>query len=772
MHELPSGDGDRPLPALPVEPDRHDDQDPDSANPVGTGNPAAPAVGDDRRPDLVAIGGASRSDDDPWDDRGTTTGAGRGLPAIRRAADWTIDDGTGGESGEDEDIAHDGSHGSEDGADEDGSGTASRAGDDEMTGEAGDTSGPWMPPPGTPPGSSAGGPGAAYPGGAGGATRWYRSRERVIAGVAGGLADSLALDPVFVRLVFVGLAVLSPLTLMIYAAAYLAMAAHRGARPPSTFRRMLAVAVGGLGALGVINTADTNVDPWKFFALLIGMAAALWYPHRSGRPRPGAEAQWGPPSSPGASAAGAPWVAPGTPTAGSGGATSWRRAPTDGTTEIRSTPGGPWSDGEWPGNSRPGGEWPTGTWATPVPATTTEPSAFPTAPRQRTRRRRSPFGRIVLAVALATVAIGFAAGSPRDVKIACAIAAVICAAGLLLGMVFGRARWLVIPGLLAAGGAVTAGSVEGLGVQLDAPWNHVDRYQTVVTQADVPVIDIGAGVWQLDLSGITEDVAITGKVGLGGLDIYVPEDARVSLHARTGLGTLRTPTGRTTGYRREITEEFGPITGHHITLDLVTGLGGVNVWYGANYAEKLNPVDLAPVPPQFPPGVVGYTEQGGAIYGGGATIVGDAILLADGTEIRYGQPWQLGSRVTVTPDGWLILGETQVEPDGTVHLVDGTVVYPPGSPGAIESGQANQPVLSVPVDPNATVFETMPPATASVAADPSVATAPPDDGPGASTPVITAGPATAPLTPGSTAPRTSAGPSTTGVVVATTGGQP
>ena len=393
-----------------------------------------------------------------------------------------------------------------------------------------------------------------------GATRWYRSEERVICGVAGGLAESTALDPVLIRLGFVGLTLLDGFGIFAYLAAFLMMSTRRGSPVRRGMARIAGLAVLGIGAIALAMQLWGG-DPGSgvFILALIGVAASLWQPRRRGQ---------SPPSS------------------GSGGSSR----PT------------PWPT-PWPTT------WPTG-WAPPEPSTAA-PATRPIvvlpqrAPRERRPKRpRSPLGRITLAAALAAVAIGASAGggTPRSMKIALTVAAIICGVGLLIGALIGRARWLIIPGLLATGGAVLAQAVEGLGVHFGVVGRN-DGYQIVEETSQLHDVNIGSGSYHIDIYKLTDDGSLSAKVGIGGLYIGVPATARVTLSSRVGIGAISTPQSSDDGYRPTVTQTFGPEGGPRLQLNLTAGVGTIDVFTIAS-EEPFRPITPSDGLVQLPDGTV------------------------------------------------------------------------------------------------------------------------------------------------------------------------
>jgi len=194
-----------------------------------------------------------------------------------------------------------------------------------------------------------------------------------------------------------------------------------------------------------------------------------------------------------------------------------------------------------------------------IDGVSTAPSAMaytPPAPLLKPSRPRSILGRLTVAallVAIGTLAILDIGGVlfPEPVHYA-ALTVGIIGGGLLVGTLFGRARWLIVVGLiltpilfLTSLGAPTW-SING-----DAG----DRYVRVDTIADLEVAGFsyehGAGVLEIDLrlfetppsevgaGGIADiDIPIHAKIGAGEIRIRLPEGAGASVSGKVGIGSV------------------------------------------------------------------------------------------------------------------------------------------------------------------------------------------------------------------------------------------
>ena len=107
--------------------------------------------------------------------------------------------------------------------------------------------------------------------------RWARSDDRIMLGVAGGLARGLAIDPLFVRIAFVVLALFSGVGLLIYVAGFLLLADSASSPPPGIIRRILGIAAVIASARWLVR-GDAHLPDagWVVAIGLLGIAVALW----------------------------------------------------------------------------------------------------------------------------------------------------------------------------------------------------------------------------------------------------------------------------------------------------------------------------------------------------------------------------------------------------------------------------------------------------------------------------------------------------------------
>ncbi len=150
--------------------------------------------------------------------------------------------------------------------------------------------------------------------------------------------------------------------------------------------------------------------------------------------------------------------------------------------------------------------------------------------------------------------------------------------GLVVGVFIRRAHWLIVPGLLATGGAVVAHAVDGLGVHLGVPFDSGRSFEVIRDGSEIHDLDIGAGERTFQIETLTGDADLDARVGVGVLNVGVPRTARVSVTSRVGIGEIDTPGTNVDGYRRVATSTFGPEGGERLDLDLRVGLGRIHVY--------------------------------------------------------------------------------------------------------------------------------------------------------------------------------------------------
>jgi phage shock protein PspC (stress-responsive transcriptional regulator) len=421
----------------------------------------------------------------------------------------------------------------------------------------------------------------------------------MVAGVAGGVAERLGIDPLVVRVLVVVLALFGGAGLLFYALGWLlipdestdqslveqAFGPRRDGRSSSL---LLAVGLGLLAVATVGGILSDNFSGVLLMALLLLGGAFLLRRNEDRPPLPPAGGSapsgyladtWQP------TASGQPGGPAGWPAgSGSTGSGTTGYGSTDAGTAGAAPPGG--APPGWSGATTPGE--PLGArYATPagVPPWygASEPAwrTPPPAPR-RPRSVLFPLTLSAMAVVLGVLGALDASGVAIPAATYWAWALGVVGIGLLIGTWFGRSRGLIVVGLLLIPVLAVTAAANQLG-DLDLRRGATDVTVTPTTVAQVEAIDgdYGAGSITYDLSRVDfagEDVQMSARVGAGELVVLVPRGVEVTVDAEVGLGeadVIGTTQGGP-GIDLQVTKPGAPDAGT-VTLDLSVGLGTVEV---------------------------------------------------------------------------------------------------------------------------------------------------------------------------------------------------
>jgi phage shock protein PspC (stress-responsive transcriptional regulator) len=301
--------------------------------------------------------------------------------------------------------------------------------------------------------------------------------DRKVAGVAGGLARHLDVDPLVLRVAFVVLAFFGGAGLLLYGACWLLVPEDGSDEAAITLddrsRTLALLAVGVLAAFALLG------DSWGVFwfpwpLAIIALVVLLFMTRkdrRSATPPPGS---------------------------GGGGVAAEETATYEGTTSQ-------------------GGSWTYQGPATYVPA--------------RDPRRRGPilfwFTLALIALAIGILGIVDVAGVAVAPSAYPALVVGITGLMLLVGSVYGRAGGLILVGLLATLPMAAATAV--------GQWEGQQIHETPDTAAQVErSYEFGAGELVLDLSEVEDVEALDGRSitvegGAGTIDLIVPDDMDVDV---------------------------------------------------------------------------------------------------------------------------------------------------------------------------------------------------------------------------------------------------
>ncbi|MFC6287728.1 PspC domain-containing protein [Nocardioides sp. GCM10027113] len=329
------------------------------------------------------------------------------------------------------------------------------------------------------------------------------STDRRIAGVAGGIARHLDIDPLVVRVVLVVLAFFGGAGLLVYGAAWLLVPDERTGEAVVSLdersRNVALVVVGALALLALLG--DSTGVFWFPWPVVVVAAAVLWFMTRNDRPAGSAPTDGSPATSgPTAPPAGHPIDEPG---------------------DQASVYGAGYEAGYVAGY---GG----GQAGQPAPY-------VPPAPPRDPRRRGPVLFWITLA--LIAIAVGLLASADiAGIDVAAsaypALALAVIATMLLVGAFFGRAGGLILLGLLTLPvlGATTAAD----------DWEGESySYAPASSVAVDDTYEFDAGDLTLDLTRVRDLEALDGRElrvegSVGQIVLVLPDDLDVVVDAEVG----------------------------------------------------------------------------------------------------------------------------------------------------------------------------------------------------------------------------------------------
>jgi len=316
--------------------------------------------------------------------------------------------------------------------------------------------------------------------------------DRRVAGVSGGIARHLDIDPLLVRVGFVVLAFFGGVGLLLYFALWLLVPEDgKDWAVIKLDRRSRAVALVVIGLLALVLLVSHGWwgDPGPFLLLVAMLGVILVGTQLAGRDRHAAP-------------------------------------PPDGAT---TTPPPAPASAQLPAYA-------------PAPQPTPAPTyVVPEQPRPVNPRKKGPilfwFALATMVVALGVLAVVDLAGASVAPSAYPATVLGLSAAFLLLGTFFGRAGGLILVGLLAASATVGTTFAD----RWD-PHREVVRPATAASVQSDYHLDVGELV--VDLSGVSDPRALSGRTihvsgGIGHLDIRVPASVSVVTSAQvTGMGGI------------------------------------------------------------------------------------------------------------------------------------------------------------------------------------------------------------------------------------------
>ncbi len=399
-----------------------------------------------------------------------------------------------------------------------------------------------------------------------------RRDDRVVAGVASGIAERYGLDPTIVRIAFVVLAVMGGIGVLVYVALWLLMPDLADTDPlPTTDRRRTVrfwvgmLVLGGVAAI-VVDGSDLPSSGWLLALLLIGIGVALWKPALPGSGR------LGPRPSP---RAGSASVGP-------------RRRPRGPGAQVRSAVKAEVAAGVAAGAVNQARQ------------RVHEKLALRELEIEARRARpRSYLGRLTIGVAL--IAGGVATSLERadvgSVSLAQALglSLAVIGGGLLVGTFFGRARWLIVPALALTPVVAAFGTLDHRGLDVGAGVGERRYAPSSSSVAEEGLTyEHGIGTLSIDLTGLDLDgltVPVYAELAIGSLVVHLPPGVEVYVDAQVAAGEIDLHGERT------IVEDGLDRSASGTIQTAAPGAGRLELYLATGMGEVQVHVDSPPIPP-------------------------------------------------------------------------------------------------------------------------------------------------------------------------------
>jgi phage shock protein PspC (stress-responsive transcriptional regulator) len=384
------------------------------------------------------------------------------------------------------------------------------------------------------------------------------AHDRKVAGVAGGLARHLDVDPLILRVAFVVLAFFGGAGLLLYGACWLLVPDEETNEAVVTLdersRSVALVIVGALAVLALLG--DTWGVFWFPWPVAVIAAVVLWMVTRKERPQEPTTWAAAPVHDPAAPERGEEPDAPQSDLPPAAGPVTWEGQGSGSSGSTR------WVYG-WEGGSAAG----------------STQSTWDAAPRRGPRRA----GPVLFWFTLALIALGVGLLGTLDVAGADvpdpaypALALGTIGAMLVIGSFWGRAGGLILLGLLATVGLAGATATD--------QWDGERITESPTTASKVEdVYDFEAGELTLDLTGVSDLEALDGKDirvegGVGQIELLLPEGLDVTIDGEVGgPGSVYLFGDRTGGIDNQLTRSLdGGPDAPAITIDAQLGVGEIH----------------------------------------------------------------------------------------------------------------------------------------------------------------------------------------------------
>jgi phage shock protein PspC (stress-responsive transcriptional regulator) len=445
-----------------------------------------------------------------------------------------------------------------------------------------------------------------------------RTDHRVIAGVAGGIADYLGLEPWLIRIAFVLLVPFGGFGALAYLIAWLlvppagtehSLAAGVLRRPPSGLRGYLGVA---LILLAVAILASAFSEPEVIWAVALIAFGIFLFRQDDPDPPDGPPPGGGGGSDPAAATAPLP---PATAATATLPAATGAVPPAATTTEPLGQP--PATTSPMSAASAAAAEPTTlpppdlPVWSPPPPPP--GPAAAWGAPPPRRPRRRPFLGPLTFAAALIATGVALALDNLNVLDLSVgqllAVFLTVLGAGLLVGTLWGRAWGLIPVGLLA----VPVVAVTALAGNVPVEGGVADRlYQPTTPAAIRPSYRLAGGEMVLDLSKVkftNGAPPVQASVAGGRLLVVLPDEVAAEVRGRVGVGSLDLLGHEDTGTQVDSTVTEPAVkppkegAAPTVRLDLRSGYGVIEVRRISDPRafRDVDPFNEIPTAPPTPP---------------------------------------------------------------------------------------------------------------------------------------------------------------------------
>ncbi len=154
-------------------------------------------------------------------------------------------------------------------------------------------------------------------------------------------------------------------------------------------------------------------------------------------------------------------------------------------------------------------------------------------------------------------------------------AALVCGVGLLVGVVRGRAWWLIVPALLFAGTGYVAGLMSRLGIDTVDTFGDQSLYVSDTTPGGTATLQTGVGSIWITVDGApAEPLTIDARTALGTVEVRVVDDVAIEIRSESDSGDLVVDGVVASGGVMRL----GPDRPPDVIVDARQGIGDVAVW--------------------------------------------------------------------------------------------------------------------------------------------------------------------------------------------------